>query len=81
MITQDDFNVNLRVFLESITASNVGGVPMWVKDRAFQLLHEAKNISSSPMLSKSVCEKYPYPTQMYCYECEGCKKAMSEQTV
>ena len=33
-----------------------------------------------PLVIKSVCEKYPKPTQRYCYECEGCKKAMSEQT-
>ena len=33
-----------------------------------------------PPVISSVCEKYPKPTQRYCYECEGCKKAMSEQT-
>lgn len=33
-----------------------------------------------PLVISSVCEKYPKPTQRYCYECEGCKKAMSEQT-
>lgn len=27
-----------------------------------------------PLVMRSVCEKYPEPTQQYCYKCDGCKK-------
>lgn len=51
----------------------------WYKPVLKAMETYAQQLRQPPVI-KSVCEKYPKPTQRYCYECEGCKKAMSEQT-